>query len=282
MNNTVLDNGQLRVTISPRGAQMLSITDWQGYERLWSGDPAVWAWHAPNLFPVAGGLTHDQYHFEGRTYRMAKHGFSRDAAFALDAADSVSASFLLDTPMANYPFDYAFYVRYRLDGRAVRVTYEMVNRGRAPMYASAGAHEAYAFQGELAQWRLVFDRVERIQTRELAGSLLSGTRKLYAEASDTLPMREDMFYCDTMVFMDLQSRGVTFASDAFPQRVHVAYEGMDCLMVWKKPGAGFLCIEPWCNPPEPQGFDGDLTRKPGMIRIPAGGSASRTHVITFA
>lgn len=281
MPDITISNQQLTVTISTLGAQMLRIIDARGDNRLWRGDPAIWGSHAPVLFPVAGGLTNEQYHYNGQTYPMGRHGFARTNVFALAAHTADSATFLLNTPQANYPFDYAFLVHYQLKGASIAVTYEMVNNGSETMHASAGAHEAYAIDGDITDWALVFDKKERIQAQELQDSKMTGTVKLYAAHSDTLPLSDDLFYCDTVVFTDLASRGVTLRSDRHAPTVHVAYDGMDYLMIWKKPGAPFVCIEPWCNPPEPEGFDGDITRKPGILAIPPGGRERKTHVITF-
>ena len=276
-----IGNGELTVTISTLGAQMLRIVDGQGRDRLWGGNKAIWGSHAPVLFPVAGGLTNDQYHYDGKTYKMGRHGFARTSEFTVVAHTDHSASFLLDTPQANYPFDYAFLVHYSLDGNRLTVTYEMVNNGVGTMYASVGAHEAYAIDGDITDWELVFDQKERIETQELQDSKMTGATKLYDAHGDTLPLSDDLFYCDTVVFTDLVSRGVTLRSDKHAPTVHVAYDGMDYLMIWKKPGAPFVCIEPWCNPPEPEGFDGDLTKKPGIIAIAPGDREKRAHVITF-
>ena len=54
---TVLENDHLRVTIAPRGAELHSlINKTTGTEHIWQADQVIWGWHAPNLFPVVGGL----------------------------------------------------------------------------------------------------------------------------------------------------------------------------------------------------------------------------------
>ena len=50
-----LKNEELTVKISTLGAEIQSIEDKNGVERLWQGDPAIWKGRAPILFPVAGG-----------------------------------------------------------------------------------------------------------------------------------------------------------------------------------------------------------------------------------
>jgi galactose mutarotase-like enzyme len=50
----------------------------------------------------------------------------------------------------------------------------------------------------------------------------------------------------------------------------VSFPGMPHLGIWTKPGAGYVCIEPWQGYASPDTFDGELTDKPGMISIESG------------
>ena len=74
MSLVTIRNEYLTVDISTLGAQMQSIRDADGIERLWQGDPAFWAGRAPILFPMAGGLREDCYYLNGERYEMPKHG----------------------------------------------------------------------------------------------------------------------------------------------------------------------------------------------------------------
>jgi len=44
-----------------------------------------------------------------------------------------------------------------------------------------------------------------------------------------------------------------------------------------KPGADFLCIEPWSGCASPIGFDGEFSEKPGVLLIPPGEQRTATH-----
>lgn len=49
--NRVLENNNLKVTISDAGAELISVWDKsRNAERIWRGDSAVWGRHAPILF----------------------------------------------------------------------------------------------------------------------------------------------------------------------------------------------------------------------------------------
>ena len=53
----ILENENLRVTVESHGAELVSVVNKQtGAEMLWQADPAVWARHAPVLFPYCGRL----------------------------------------------------------------------------------------------------------------------------------------------------------------------------------------------------------------------------------
>ena len=76
--NAELSNGILTAKFSTRGAELLALEK-DGHDLLWSGDPAVWGFHAPILFPICGGLKDDKYLYRGKKYELKKDGFSRTA-----------------------------------------------------------------------------------------------------------------------------------------------------------------------------------------------------------
>ncbi len=39
------------------------------------------------------------------------------------------------------------------------------------------------------------------------------------------------------------------------------------LGIWTKPGAGFICIEPWQGHADPEGFEGEFIAKPGIVLV---------------
>src|SRR5271154_5104625 len=75
----------LSVEISSLGAELQRITDSNGRQLLWDGDPAVWHGRAPILFPVIGLLVNGSYRLDGTVFPMPKHGFARDSVFEIVA-----------------------------------------------------------------------------------------------------------------------------------------------------------------------------------------------------
>ncbi len=98
---------RLRAVIAPLGAELQSLTDGQGREYLWNGDPAWWNGRAPILFPIVGTLNGDTLRVDGRDYRMAKHGFARRSIFAVVEEGYEYATFRLEAneaSRASYPY----------------------------------------------------------------------------------------------------------------------------------------------------------------------------------
>ena len=56
MDMIEIKNERLTAVLSTHGAELQSLRDQNGVERIWQGDPAFWTGHAPVLFPVAGAL----------------------------------------------------------------------------------------------------------------------------------------------------------------------------------------------------------------------------------
>lgn len=74
---TVIENECLKVRIKNFGAEIISVTDKEGREYMWSGDKSVWGYHAPIVFPICGALKDGRYTLSGKSYELGKHGFAR-------------------------------------------------------------------------------------------------------------------------------------------------------------------------------------------------------------
>ncbi len=55
-----LKNNLLQINIISKGAELCNITSVKNNtEFIWQADPNIWGSHAPNLFPVIGGMKDD-------------------------------------------------------------------------------------------------------------------------------------------------------------------------------------------------------------------------------
>lgn len=142
-----IQNDILAVTINPRGAELVSIYNkTTGLEYMWNADPAYWAKTSPVLFPIIGSLKNDTYYFEGKPFRLGRHGFAREKEFAIAAHSGSSAVFSLssdDSTRQMFPFDFELSLAYHLDEDRLALTYVVQNTGADRLYFSIGGHPAF-------------------------------------------------------------------------------------------------------------------------------------------
>lgn len=279
-----IQNAAMQVQISPFGAELQSVI-MNGRERLWQGDPAVWSGRAPVLFPVAGGFLNDRYAWQDQTYQMPKHGFAKLRAFDILRQDERSVSLQLATREPNYPFDYRLIVTYALptaDTGALRVTYRVENHGDGDMMYGLGAHEGFSCPEGIEAYALTFEADDVLHHSVLSGSQITHGQRDYVLTNRTLTLHSGLFVPDALVFATLQSRSVTLHNALNAQTVRVDFADFPVLLLWQKPGAKYLCIEPWINPPEYTDHDGELRHKPGAHCLSAGAARDYVHTITFA
>jgi galactose mutarotase-like enzyme len=270
-------NGRISATIARKGAELVSLRDGEGpaAERLWQADPA-WPRHAPNLFPIVGKLADDTLIHGGRAYRMTQHGFARDRDFAWEATGPTSCRLVLtddEATRALYPFAFRLTIGYALARDRLDISYVVENPGTGTLPASIGAHPA--FRWPLAPnipktaHRLEFEADEPAPVRRLTDGLLVPAAHPTPIAGRALALDESLFAADALILDNPASQSVTFRAEAGPA-IELSWRGFRELGLWMKPGADFLCIEPWHGMASPAGWQGEFAEKPGLIQIKRG------------
>jgi len=92
-----------------------------------------------------------------------------------------------------------------------------------------------------------------------------------------LRLHDDLFEEGALVFDTLASRSVLYG-----EAIRVDFPRMPHLGIWTKPAAGYVCIEPWQGHASPEGFDGELADKPGVIAIAPGATESFSMSISVS
>lgn len=284
MNRTI-KNEKLTLTVSESGAEIQSLCDAGGFEYIYDGS-GVWNKRAPILFPIVGRLKNETYTYRGKEYTLPGHGFASRMDFETVKDDGSELLFRLadsEQTRRNYPFSFELLAGFRLDGGTVSVTYTVNNTGDGEMYFSVGAHEGYrcpmAPGEQFTDYRLIFEKRETQQAAATVGPLLGLSRYPFLEDTDTVRLRYSYFVPDAVVLLGQQSHKLTLKSDISGRGVEVCFPDFPMLGIWTKPGAPFLCIEPWCGVCDPVDSDGDITKKFGINRLEPGGSFVRTHTI---
>lgn len=273
-----LRSDALSASINPLGAELWSLSDAQGRELMTDADPAFWSGRAPLLFPIVGALAGDQYRLGERSFAMAKHGFARRSPFALVEADNAGALFRLeanDATRASYPFEFRLDMGFALEGATLAMTATVSNRGDTPMPFSFGYHPAFAwplpFGGSAEDHRIVFERDEPAPIRRLdpaTGLVALTPQPSPVEGKVYAPTHAD-FEADALIWDQLASRSLTYGVPGQP-RLRIDFPDTPMLGIWQKPGARYLCIEPWAGIADPLGFEGDFTEKPGVMTLAPG------------
>ena len=279
-----IKNACTHVVINPFGAELYSIRV-HGEERLWQGDPSVWSGRAPVLFPVAGSFLNGCYTYNGQTYAMPAHGFASKREFSVTAHSTDSVTLELAGKESNYPFDYRLCVTFSLpenNSARLRVDYTVRNCGEGPLYYGVGAHEAYACPEGVERYCVEFPEDETLTNYLLTGPQCNHQTQEITLNDHKLSINpEDYRTHDTLVFPALRSRSVTLRHLDSDKFVRVDFEDFNNLLLWQKPGAKYLCIEPWSHMPEYTDHDGDITHKPGILCLAPGEKKTLTHEITF-
>ena len=285
-----IHNGILSLTVSERGAEMQSLTC-RGTEYLWDGDPKYWADRALTLFPYVARLTDDRYLLDGKVYHMGIHGFASSSDFTVAQQTESSLTLLLTDSaqtLRQYPFHFAFSVRYALEGATLAVTYRVENRSQRTMPFGLGGHPGFrvpfAEGTDFSDYYLQFSvpcRPDRVGfTPEV---FLSGTDTPYPlENGDTLRLRHELFDEDAIILRNM-ARSVTLRCSKAPERITVSYPQAPYLGLWHVPktDAPYLCIEPWVSLPSRQGIVEELSCKSDLVQLAPGGTYENTWTITI-
>lgn len=271
-----LENDHLKIAIRRQGAELTSVySKTNAVEHLWQGNPDVWGWHAPNLFPVVGGCINNQVRVDGETYPMERHGFTRTSQFNVIEAAPLHAKFSLHYNRKTqqvYPYKFEFQILYDLFDNNLRVSYKVINHDDKTIYFSLGAHPAFnvPFFGDenYEDYFLEFEKEEPLTKHLLsAGGYFTGDTKSVQAEGNKLHLSKDLFADDALVFKNLQSRKVRIKSKNHKQALVVDYPYFNYLGIWAKPGAPFVCIEPWLGCADSEGRITELKDKEAIRQV---------------
>lgn len=267
-----IENEFLTAAVSDMGAELQSLkVKLTGEEYIWQGDPAVWSGRSPLLFPVVGRLKGDAFIYEGKKYDLGKHGFARKTVFAAEKKGESCVVMTLKSGAHkdSYPFDFTLEVAFELTGGKLKVTHRVTNEGDKNMYFSLGAHPG--FNCGMSDW-IEFPEDETAWAYKLDDETkLSSETKIEQGVTDhRLTITEDVFARDALIFENLRSDSVTLYCGG-RKRVTVDFGSAPCLGIWAKPGAKYVCIEPWHGIDDTPSATGVLSGKKQIVKLSAGG-----------
>ncbi len=270
----VIENEFLEVKINDKGAELWELWNKKTKEQvIWDGRPEIWNRHAPVLFPFVGRCSGNEFLYRNQAYAVGQHGFARDMVFSMTEMGKDYAVHELSADgqtKKSYPFDFCFRVIHQLEENNLLVSWEVENRGEEKMYFKLGGHPGFLLpemEKEGKEYSLYFPGKERLvyllidpktglgvpdETYEL--SLKEGRRLI----------EKHLFDRDALIFDDGQITEVSVLRPDKSVYVTLSCEGFGSVGIWAKPGAPYVCLEPWDGRCDNTGSCKDLEKKPGL------------------
>lgn len=268
-----IGSARLSAEIAFQGAELVRLRDEAGRDLLWDGDPAFWTGRSPVLFPIVGRLKNDSLTVDGVAYPMRQHGFARTSLFDLIEQDDGFCRLRLrasEGTMQAFPYRFELHLGYRITDATLAIEGAVHNTGEVAMPVSFGYHPAFRwplpYGAPALDHAIVFAEDEPPGLAKLVGGLLSDQSRPSPLRGRHLALEPRLFDDDALIFLAPASRSVQYGPPG-GRGLRVDFPGMPQLGLWSKPGAPFVCIEPWHGYASPASFEGDLTDKPGMALL---------------
>lgn len=279
----ILQNDKCKVKISEVGAELKSMFC-DAAEYIWQSCDEIWNSSSPLLFPICGGLKDDKYKYNGKEYVLRKHGFGRNVKFITEYVDNEKVILTHksnDTTKLSFPFDYELRIIYTLKEKSLSVVYQVDNVSQGVMYFSIGAHEGYYTPEGIEDYDVIFPKAETLNSYILYGNILSDQTIPIIRESTVLPLYEKYFTIDAMVFKDLQSKSAILRNRKNGKAIKLDFDFAPYFLIWHKPNAPYICLEPWDGLPDTVESDSDIAKKEGIIHLDKGQSYRAEHTITI-
>lgn len=264
-----IENEFFTCEIDDMGAQLHSLKSKEnGTEYIWQGNPDIWYGQAPVLFPVIGQLINDKYFYNGTEYTMPKHGLARKLLFKVKECEGAKAVFSLESDkntLKSYPFDFEYIVTFELKGKALVNTMTVVNKTNGEMYFSVGAHPAFNCKvGDIIE----FEQEETLATERIdKDNLIIPEKFAFMENSKSFEITKEIFEPDALILSDIKSEKLTIKGD---NTVEFTFGKCPFLGIWAKPGAPYVCIEPWYGVNDGREVKADISEKRGIQHLNEG------------
>jgi galactose mutarotase-like enzyme len=274
--NYEIKNSFIKAKIKSFGAELNSLHKIdEDLEYMWQGDSKYWNRHSPILFPIVGRLKEDSYLYKNQKYSMTQHGFARDKEFEVIKNEADFIEFRLksdEKTLEIYPFSFELYLSYKLEKSSLIVSYKVINKSDDKMFFSIGAHPAFNWtlkeDEKKENYFLEFENIKETKRYFLNDKGLVYNYVDLKIEDNKIPLNEELFKDDALVFNDLNIKSVTLKNSINENYIKLNFENFPYLGIWSKPtGAPFICIEPWFGVADEDSSNQNFEDKKGMITL---------------
>ncbi|MBP9988581.1 MAG: aldose 1-epimerase family protein [Ruminococcus sp.] len=269
-----LENDKVSIAIKEMGAELSSFKSKEsGIEYLWQGNPDVWSGQSPILFPIVGTVLDNKFRVDGKEYEMGRHGIARRREFTVKEQGEnylVLTQSYNDDSLKQYPYKYNFDIKYELNGKKLTVTHTISSDEDKTMYFSIGAHPG--FNCKIGDY-IEFAENETLVCEKIApDAILDG--KFYPTLKDekVIEITKDVFIDDALILSGMKSDTLYLKSNFRPQYIKFNFGKAPYLGLWAKPGAEYVCIEPWHGINDSHDKKDDFSQKRAIEKIEPGES----------
>ncbi len=273
-----IENELFTAEIDDMGAQLHSLKSKKtGAEFLWQGDESIWYGQAPVLFPFIGQLIDNKFRYNGVEYSMQKHGFARKLPFKVRSVDGARAVFYLESDietLKKYPFEFELEEIFELKGGALINTAIVRNKTAGEMYFSYGAHPG--FNCEIGD-TIEFELPETLETEQIDSENLVIKEKFPVLNNEReITITANIFDKDALILSGIKSDSLKIKSPRLNRELKFNFGSCPLLGIWAKPGAPYVCIEPWYGVGDNHDVKADVSQKRAIERLNEGESFEYT------
>lgn len=267
------------MTTSSFGGELVSFK-LDGIEKIHQGENVrdengkpYWKRHAPVLFPIVGKLRRGQTLINGRTFEIPQHGFARDLEFEPVTKLDNFHSYVLKSnkyTMCRYPFDFELYNTYRQEDNKLIFIYKVINTGNVKMPFALGSHPAFKIDPDdmkRGNYYLEFaEEEDKAHFLYLVDGLV-GTEYARNKLVNNkyILLDEHTFDNDALIIKGIQNKKISLKNKRTGKTVlTMEYNDWQYLGIWSRPGAPFICLEPWTSTADRINSNNVFVQKPDM------------------
>ena len=114
------------------------------------------------------------------------------------------------------------------------------------------------------------------------GGLVTNDTSVVVKNDKRINLHKDLFAKDALIFKNIPSKKVVLKSKISGEILSVEYKDFTNLGLWAKPGAPYVCIEPWLGIADGVNATGDIKTKEGIIELMPSQDFSASYAITTA